>query len=115
MNNETKYTADPTLLLTAQEAATYLRIPLGSLYVHIHKKRIPCTRLGRLLRFRRVELDSMMTRSQAPVSAEQNGQAVPTEASPASETAIGQGAQMLPPESLQALEGAAEASPEKAK
>ncbi len=114
MNDETNYATDPTLLLTAQEAANYLRIPLGSLYVHIHKKRIPCTRLGRLLRFRRVELDSIMTRSHAPVLAQQSGPAAPTEVSPAPETAIETGAQMLPPDSLQAIEGAAEASPENA-
>ena len=53
MNSEPNTTPDTLLLLTAQEAADYLRIPLGSLYVRIHKKEIPCTRLGRLLRFRR--------------------------------------------------------------
>ena len=60
MNNDTNRTSDLTLLLTAQEAADYLRIPLGSLYVRIHKKQIPCTRLGRLLRFKKCELDGLM-------------------------------------------------------
>jgi len=114
MNDETNYATDPTLLLTAQEAANYLRIPLGSLYVSIHKKKIPCTRLGRLLRFRRVELDSIMTPSHPPVLAEPNGPVAPTDVSLAPETAIEQGAQMFPADSPQALEGAAEASPENA-
>ena len=96
MNDETNYTADPTLLLTAQEAANYLRIPLGSLYVHIHKKRIPCTRLGRLLRFRRVELDSIMTRSQASVAAAQDGQMAPSEDPPAPGVAAAQNSLMAP-------------------
>jgi excisionase family DNA binding protein len=96
MNDETNYTADPTLLLTAQEAATYLRIPLGSLYVHIHKKRIPCTRLGRLLRFRRVELDSIMTRSQAPAVAAQEGSMALSECPPAPGAAAAQDS-LVPP------------------
>ncbi len=83
MNNETNHATDPTMLLTAQEAADYLRIPLGSLYVSIHKKKIPCTRLGRLLRFRRVELDSVMTPSHNPVAAEQDGQMSRSETPPA--------------------------------
>ena len=96
MNDETNYTADPTLLLTAQEAANYLRIPLGSLYVHIHKKRIPCTRLGRLLRFRRVELDSIMIRSQAPAVAAQEGPMAPSEDPPVSGAAAGQDSLVAP-------------------
>ena len=71
MNNETNRAADLTLLLTAQEAADYLRIPLGSLYVRIHKKQIPCTRLGRLLRFRKSELDGLMAPSAAAPAAEE--------------------------------------------
>lgn len=66
MNSETNRTTELTLLLTAQEAADYLRIPLGSLYVRIHKKQIPCTRLGRLLRFRKSELDGLMAPHHPP-------------------------------------------------
>ena len=69
MNSEPNTTPDTLLLLTAQEAADYLRIPLGSLYVRIHKKEIPCTRLGRLLRFRRSELDGLMVPGQVQTSA----------------------------------------------
>ncbi len=70
MNNQTNLPTDPTMLLTAPEAAEYLRIPLGSLYVRIHKKEIPCIRLGRLLRFRRVELDRLMTPDRPSPAAE---------------------------------------------
>jgi excisionase family DNA binding protein len=71
MNSETNRATELTLLLTAQEAADYLRIPLGSLYVRIHKKQIPCTRLGRLLRFRKSELDGLMAPSPATPPAEE--------------------------------------------
>ena len=72
MNSEPNPTPEALMLLTAQEAADYLRIPLGSLYVRIHKKEIPCTRLGRLLRFRRSELDSLMVPSAPPAPAAQS-------------------------------------------
>ena len=113
MNDEMNYTTDPTLLLTAQEAAKYLRIPLGSLYVHIHKKRIPCTRLGRLLRFRRVELDSIMTRGQAPVLAEQDGHMASSEDPPAPGVAAAQNSLMVP--HYPPVEEATEPSSEKEK
>jgi excisionase family DNA binding protein len=54
-------------LLTAQEAAGYLRIPLGSLYVRISKKQIPCIRLGRLLRFKKAELDLLLVAKSSPL------------------------------------------------
>ena len=60
---------EPTPLLTAQEAASYLRIPLGSLYVRISKKQIPCTRLGRLLRFKKSELDQLLAANASSVEA----------------------------------------------
>ncbi|MEJ2420894.1 MAG: helix-turn-helix domain-containing protein [Acidobacteriota bacterium] len=66
MSEDAKSSMQPTLLLTAQEAADYLRIPLGSLYVRIHKKQIPCIRLGRLLRFRQADLDALMKPSPLP-------------------------------------------------
>ena len=63
---------ETTLLLTAQEAADYLRIPLGSLYVRISKKQLPCTRLGRLLRFKKSELDRVMALRATSVTAEED-------------------------------------------
>ncbi len=64
-----------TILLTAQEAADYLRIPLGSLYVKISKKQLPCVRLGRLLRFRKSELDRLMQAKATRVVAEETASA----------------------------------------
>ena len=61
-----------TILLTAQEAADYLRIPLGSLYVRISKKQLPCTRLGRLLRFKKSELDRVMALKATSVIAQED-------------------------------------------
>lgn len=64
-----------TILLTAQEAADYLRIPLGSLYVKISKKQLPCVRLGRLLRFRKSELDRLMRTNATRVVREETASA----------------------------------------
>lgn len=58
--NEIQGASDTTILLTAQEAADYLRIPLGSLYVRISKRQMSCIRIGRLLRFRKAELDKLL-------------------------------------------------------
>jgi excisionase family DNA binding protein len=59
---------EPTPLLTAQEAASYLRIPIGSLYGRISKRQIPFTRLGRLLRFKKSELDQLLTANTSSVA-----------------------------------------------
>ncbi len=60
MTNDSNLTGDAQILMTAQEAANYLRIPIGSLYVRISKKQIPCAKLGRLLRFRKLDLDRLL-------------------------------------------------------
>jgi excisionase family DNA binding protein len=51
---------EPTPLLTAQEAAAFLRIPIASLYGRVAKRQIPCIKLGRLLRFKRTELNQLL-------------------------------------------------------
>ncbi len=71
MTMESGSAQETTILLTAQEAADYLRIPLGSLYVRISKKKLPCTRLGRLLRFKKSELDRMLEINATSVAAEE--------------------------------------------
>lgn len=68
MTSDFNPVASNTTLLTASEAAEYLRIPLGSLYVRISKKQLPCTRLGRLLRFRKTELDRLMAANSTGVA-----------------------------------------------
>lgn len=60
MSDESSYLGTNPDLLTAQEAADYLRIPLGSLYVRISRKQIPYARLGRLLRFKKSDLDRLL-------------------------------------------------------
>jgi len=67
MTKDSNVTAANTTLLTAQEAADYLRIPIGSLYVRISKKQLPCTRLGRLLRFKKSELDRLLAANRSAV------------------------------------------------
>src|SRR4051812_8230933 len=47
--------------LTSNEAADYLRLPsVGALRVLVCKRRIPFHKLGRSLRFKRVELDRLL-------------------------------------------------------
>ncbi len=47
--------------LTAREAVAYLRLPsMGALRSLIHRRRIPFSKLGRLLRFDRAELDRFL-------------------------------------------------------
>ena len=60
MSDEPSYRGTNPDLLTAQEAADYLRIPIGSLYVRISRKQIPYARLGRLLRFKKSDLDRLL-------------------------------------------------------
>ncbi len=60
MTNDSSPVGTNPDLLTAQEAAAYLRIPLGSLYVRISRKQIPFAKLGRLLRFRRSDLERLL-------------------------------------------------------
>lgn len=67
MLNDPNVVEEAPPLLTAQEAASYLRIPLGSLYVRISKKQIPCARLGRLLRFKKSELDQLLNANTSKV------------------------------------------------
>lgn len=48
--------------LTYAEAATYLGLKIGTLYAYVSQRRIPHVRLsGRLVLFRRVDLDAWMT------------------------------------------------------
>jgi excisionase family DNA binding protein len=57
-------------ILTAQEAAAYLRVPLQTIYDWVHGGKLPAQRAGRLLRFRRSELDAWLNRdNNLPASA----------------------------------------------
>ncbi len=50
--------------LTSNEAAQYLRLPsVGALRVLVCKRRVPFHKLGRNLRFKKVELDRLMEAS----------------------------------------------------
>lgn len=47
--------------LDATEAAEYLRLrSVRALYDHVRRGRVPAHRLGRLLRFHRLELDALL-------------------------------------------------------
>lgn len=51
----------PQQWLDADEAAEYLRLrSRRALYDHVRRGRVPAHRLGRLLRFRRAELDAAL-------------------------------------------------------
>ena len=59
MEKDLKHSEQSSRPLTAQEAADYLGIPIGSLYVRVSKREIRALRLGRLLRFRREDLENL--------------------------------------------------------
>ena len=56
-------------LLTPKEAAAYLRVPLKSIYHRVQRKELGHIKLGRLLRFKKSELDRVLE-VKAPVSVE---------------------------------------------
>jgi len=47
-------------LLTAQQVADYLQMPISSLYDLTHRRAIPFIKLGGRLRFRLVEIDEWL-------------------------------------------------------
>lgn len=47
-------------LLTPKEAAEYLRVPIKSLYNRVQRREISHIKLGRLLRFKKSELDRVL-------------------------------------------------------
>jgi excisionase family DNA binding protein len=51
----------PQEWLSPEEAAKYLRLrSVRALYDHVRRGRVPAHRLGRLLRFHRLELDALL-------------------------------------------------------
>ena len=50
-------TDDLPLVMTIEEASTYLRIPLSSLYKLAQDGKIPCQKVGRHWRFRKETID----------------------------------------------------------
>lgn len=53
--------------MDAAEAAEYLRLrSVRALYDHVRRGRVPGHRLGRLLRFRRSELDAVLEKGGMP-------------------------------------------------
>ena len=56
-------------LLTPKEAAAYLRVPIKSIYHRVQRKELGHIKLGRLLRFKKSELDRVLE-VKAPVSVE---------------------------------------------
>ncbi len=48
-------------LMTPQQAAAYLNIKLSSIYAISMKKIIPVCKVGKLIRFRRQDLDKFIT------------------------------------------------------
>lgn len=56
-------------LLTVPEAAAFLRLQPSTLRAWILQRRIAFIKLGRLVRFRRVDLETMVEQSIVPVEA----------------------------------------------
>ncbi len=56
-------------ILTLRETAQYLRIPLRSMYKLAQEGKVPCQKIGRHWRFRRVTLDRWLDAYLADVKA----------------------------------------------
>lgn len=52
--------SSPPRLLTAEEAAEYLRVSISAVYTWVSRGRLPCLRAGSLLRFRQSDLDAWL-------------------------------------------------------
>ncbi len=57
-----------TGLLTAEQAADYLQISLATLYEKTSNRKIPHNKVGKLLRFRKSELDRWIETKSVPVN-----------------------------------------------
>jgi excisionase family DNA binding protein len=58
---------DADRIMNAFEAADYLRLTAGALYVAVSREQVPVIRMGRRLRFRKADLDRFLSeRTQEP-------------------------------------------------
>ena len=53
-------------VLTIEEASKYLRVPLSSLYKLAQDAKIPCQKVGRHWRFRKVTIDQWLDERSTP-------------------------------------------------
>ncbi len=60
MTQKYPYHSDNADLLTPKEAAEYLRVPIKSIYHRVQRKELGHIKLGRLLRFKKSELDRVL-------------------------------------------------------
>ena len=70
---------DTSVLMTVNEAATYLRLAPWTLRHWVCQKKIPYVRLGRSVRFRRKDMERFMTQNLHAKGDERNGAATPAE------------------------------------
>jgi len=55
-------------LLTTDEAASFLKLSRGALYVAVARKQVPCIRWNKRLRFRRSELERFIRSLEVPAT-----------------------------------------------
>ncbi|MBM2833387.1 MAG: 17 protein [Candidatus Brocadiaceae bacterium] len=48
-------------LMNVQQVAEYLGVPVSTIYAYSMRKRIPCLRVGKLLRFRKSDIDNWLS------------------------------------------------------
>ena len=56
-------------LLTVEQVATELRVPVSWLQSRVASRAVPCTRLGRHVRFTRVQVQAIVASAEQPVLA----------------------------------------------
>lgn len=63
-------------LLRIENAAEYLGISVGTLYVWVHQGKIPHIKMGRLLKFDKLQLDLFIERNQVKAKVDLSGEAI---------------------------------------
>jgi excisionase family DNA binding protein len=66
-------TTKPTDVLTLEELSVYLKIPKSTLYKIVREGKIPCQKVGRHWRFRKVAIDRWLEEANPQGSSARKG------------------------------------------
>ena len=67
-------TTKPTDVLTLEELSVYLKIPKSTLYKIVREGKIPCQKVGRHWRFRKVAIDRWLEEANSQGSSARKGE-----------------------------------------
>ena len=60
-------------LLTIEEAAALLGVKTQTLYLWVSQRRVPCRKIGRLVRFTETDLEEFIEKQKQPPLGSENG------------------------------------------